>query len=636
MAGINNLREVRNKRGDDFLNGLLNNYVIINEKVDGTFFGVKKTKTDQFKYFKKTGEIGYVDRVLMKYYNPVISYFESIPLEKRQRIPANFFFGFEYLTKKDAEASRYARLPKNGLVLSYIHKLDDSGQVVATVQTKEQLDRWADYLGVERPPIIFEGKLDDEQRSEILEFAYADPKTLHEKFKTKSFTKHIISVLNKEYESAFLKNSKDSGIEGIVFRFYDQNSENPEANVYLAKLVDPLFQAKVTDGEPVRKNTSQDYIWLIVIDLMNHFEMYNQADLKNMVSEPGSYDEKYLRLINKIFKDFIREYAGKYAGLQLEIPDYLNRPEFNLDFDMVQDPDVKRMVQSNETYAEIYKILLNFFRKTRKKSSSGFFTNDLLAQLNLIVTKIRNLIMGDEVYEGLFPSFSEFVGSANEEYMLSEKEVAEKNSKKKETQEVNVLIGGFQPVTIGHIKAAKKLKEKNGLPCVFVAIKPTKPNSKSPFSPNITKLMLEKVQQEFSDLIADTKMIDSGQIEDVVGALSSDYEPVLWGTTERRLNDFALQLDYIKKRNIPLRVSSKLKLTELPVFVRSEDVLAAIKSSDFAEFKKLVPLSISSEFFNLQKELTDKVDESVNAMQKIFESAEISIEIEDPKLKESD
>jgi hypothetical protein len=189
---------------------------------------------------------------------------------------------------------------------------------------------------------------------------------------------------------------------------------------------------------------------------------------------------------------------------------------------------------------------------------------------------------------------------------------------------------------MGHIKAAKKLKEKNGLPCVFVAIKPQSPTAKSPFSPRLTKALLDKVQQEFNDLIADVKIVDSGQIEDVVGALTPNYEPALWGTTERRLKDFALQLDYIKKRNIPIRLSSNLKLTELPVYVRSEDVIAAIKSSDFAEFKKLVPISVASEFFNLQKELGSKIDEATNSMQKIFESAEISIEIEDPKLKESD
>ena len=144
MAGLNHLKEVYDKKGEDFLSNLLNNYVIINESVNGTFFGVKKNKTDQFKYFKKAGEITYVDRVLMKYYEPAIRYFESMSLEKKQRIPSNFYFGFEYFTNSDSFSSKYDSLPKNNLVLSYIHKLDDSGQIISTVQHKEQLDKWTD------------------------------------------------------------------------------------------------------------------------------------------------------------------------------------------------------------------------------------------------------------------------------------------------------------------------------------------------------------------------------------------------------------------------------------------------------------------------------------------------------------
>lgn len=631
MAGINNLREVYEKKGDAFLTSLLNNFVIINEVIDGAFFGVKKTTSDEFKYFKKSGEISYVDRVLMKYYNPVISYFENMPLEKRQRIPSHVYFGFEYLTKKDSVSSKYDKLPKNNLVLSYIHKLDDSGKVVSTIQSKVVLDRWADYLGVERPPIIFEGKLDDEQKTAILEFVYAQPSELFKKFKTTSFTKYIISILNEGQETAFLKDTKDSGIDAIVFRFYDEKQEKPEAKVFLAKMVDPIFK-KEGEDQP-RENKSQDYIWLILIDLMNQFEVYSIDRLTEMCGESASFEEKYLSLINGVFKDFVKEYSKKYEGLQLEVPEYLNRPEFNLDTDLIKDPEVKRLVQANPTYAEVYKILLNFFRKPRKKSTAGFFNADLLTQLNLIIKKIKNVIMGDEIYESLFPSFSEFIGSVSEDSILSEKEAAEHMSKKVEPKKVNILIGGFQPVTLGHIKAAKKLMEKNGLATVFVAIKSEKQTTKSPFSLRITREMLEKVQQEFNDVIADVKMIPSGQIEDVISALAPEYEPVLWGTTERRLNDFALQLDYIKKKNIPIRISSNLKLIEMPVFIKSEDVISAIKSSDFSEFRKLVPNSVAPEFFNLQKELENKSNESVS-IKNIFESAEVSVEITDPKLRE--
>ena len=595
MAGINNLKEIYEKKGESFLNGLLNSYVIINEKVDGAFFGVKKTSDDDFKYFKKSGEITYVDQLLMKYYNTAIQHFQQLSIEKRQRIPANFFFGFEYFTKSDSRSSRRAELPKNNLILSYIHRIDDNGQIVETLQSKEQLTRWANYLEVDAPPIIFEGKLDDDQKSKILEFVYSEKVSLEEKFKTTSFTKYIISILCPDEKSEF----SDRELDTIIFRFYGDDSEN---DVFLAKIVDPIFKQRSEENKPQSTN-SQDYIWLIVIDLMNHFEMYNIDDLKKMISDAGEYDSKYIDLINKIFKDFIVEYSSKYDGLELEVPEYLKRPEFELDVNLIGDPEVVNALAKNSTNLEIYKILLNFFRKVRKKSSAGFFTPDMISQLNLIVQKIKNIIMGDAVYEGLFPSFSQFIGSPNDFIAMSEEEHAENANNSIEPKRVNILIGSFQPVTLGHIKAAKALNDKNGNKTIFVAIKGDMTNKKSPFSLLTTQMMLTKVQQEYPEVIENTLVVPSGQIAEIIKVIRPDYEPILWGTTDRRVKDYALQFDYIKKRDIPLRISKDFKLVELPSFVKSEEIIDLIKTSNFEEFKKLTPSSISAEFFNLQKEV---------------------------------
>lgn len=600
MAGINNLKEIYEKRGESFLNGLLNQYVIINEKVDGAFFGLKKTQGDDFKYFKKSGEITYVDQVLMKYYNPAIQHFQELSIEKRQRIPANFFFGFEYFTKSDTASSKRVELPKNNLILSYIHRLDETGKIVETLQSKEQLTRWANYLEVEAPSILFEGRLDDEQKTKILEFVYTDQNELERKFKTTSFTKYVISILSSEEDS----NLSQRELDTIVFRFYGDDSEN---EAFLAKIVDPIFQQRSIDSKQKSSN-SQDYIWLIVIDLMNHFEMYDIDELRKMISDSESYEQKYIDLINKIFKDFVKDYSEKYDGLELEVPEYLKRPEFELDVNLIGDPEVVNLINKNATNLEIYKVLLNFFRKVRKKSSAGFFTPEMVSQLNLIVQKIKNIIMGDAVYEGLFPSFGEFIGAPNDYMAMSEVEHAKNIGESVEPTKINILIGGFQPVTMGHVKAAKAMKEKNGNKTIFVAIKGEVPSKRSPFSLITTQTMLNKVQQEYSDLIASVMIVPSGQISDIIRELRPMYEPILWGTTDRRVKDYALQLDYIRKRDIPLRISKEFKLVELPSFVSSEEMIDLIKNSEFEAFKEKTPASISAEFFNLQKEVGQRIN----------------------------
>ena len=66
MAGLSHLRDVYDKRGKDFLEGLLNKTVIVNEKMDGAFFGAQKNpETNKFKYFKRNAEITHIDRVLV-------------------------------------------------------------------------------------------------------------------------------------------------------------------------------------------------------------------------------------------------------------------------------------------------------------------------------------------------------------------------------------------------------------------------------------------------------------------------------------------------------------------------------------------------------------------------------------------
>jgi hypothetical protein len=615
MAGINNLREIYEKKGDDFLNQLLNSYVIINEKTDGAFFGVKKTKADSFKYFKKSGEISYVDRVLMKYYNPAILFFENMSLDKRQRIPSNFYFGFQFFNRSDDNRAR-KNLPNNGLVLSYIHRLNDAGEIESTIQTKDQLERWAKYLEVDAPPIIFEGYLDDEQKTEILDFVYSKKEDLTKRFKTHSFTKYILSILGGDAD-------QEMDMDTIVFRFYDKNDEMREV-AFLAKIVDPMFhEEKENESRPT--TSSQDYIWLIVIDLMNHFEMYSTGDLQRMAQSGNNFEQKYMSIVDQIFKDFIKDYSLKYEGLELEIPDYLKRPEFELDVDLIKDPEIISKIKNSETYREIYKILLNFFRRERKKTKANFFTPELLNQLNLIVQKIRRIIMGDEVYESLFPSFGEFIGAADNGEVLSESEFAKSESKKSEPIPVNILIGNFQPITNGHIKAAEKLKAANGNRCIFVALKGDRTTKMSPFSAKLTRSMLAKTQQAYSDLIEDVILIPSGQIEEVIEALYPKYRPILWGSSENKIKDYALQFEYIKKKRIPLRISNEFKLVQISSFVDASKVISAIQGSNFEEFKKLVPKSVVPDFFNLQKELSvNESQESENySLDENFDKEEI-------------
>ncbi len=638
MAGIRHLKEVHEKMGDDFLNKLLNEYLIVNEKVNGSFLGFKKNKeTDKLKFFNKKNEIGYIDMVLSRFYNKPISHLDNLPVEKLERIPASLYFGMEYISDNNSNLQEYGRLPKNGLLLNFIHEIDEEGNVVKTIQDKNILDEWADFLEIDGPTIVFEGQLNDDQKVEIMEFIYCPENELIEKFKTKSFIKYIISILNSDFKESFLENSIVRDINGLVFRFYEGDRENPKAKTFLAKLIDPIFKNRMAKEDEIKKenNKSQDYTWLIVIDLMNFIESYDLKTINNWKIEGGNFQERYIKFINRVFREFIDKFKYKYDGLELNKPDFLDSEEFDLNMEMINNPYVIDLIKDSDTNKEIYKILLNFFRKKRKKSGSSFFNSDLTNQLNLLVEKIKKILFKEKVFEGFFPTFNEYVGEADEfKPMTIEGFTKEKRSIPK-PKKVNLLIGDFQPVHLGHIKSIEKLKSKNGLPTVMVSIVRGGSNPNRPFSEDSIRKMLNNVEQEYGDMIEKAILIKGGGIEDIIAALKPLYIPILWGTDKKLLDKYAVQLNYLKKKDVSLDLNKDFKLVEIPRYKSGSEIRDLIKDENYAEFKRLVPNSIVPDFFNLKNEIKglneskNEIAEDVSQINKINESEQAKDERQD-------
>ena len=199
MAGISHLQEIFKKKGKDFINRLFDSYVTVNEKLDASAFGIEKDPVSgAVLYYKRNTDapISKIDRTLMRYYETPISHFDGLSEEVKTKIPPGWRFGFEYFVNHQPQYIAYDRVPKNNLVLSYIHVKNGLGDVVRTVQDKQSLDEWADLLDVERSPIIFQGKLSDDQKVAIMEYMDTPAANLTSKHKTNSFVKFVISVLN--------------------------------------------------------------------------------------------------------------------------------------------------------------------------------------------------------------------------------------------------------------------------------------------------------------------------------------------------------------------------------------------------------------------------------------------------------
>lgn len=631
MAGINHLYDIYNKKGSDFTDQLFNQYVTINEKMDGSAFSFERDKeTGKFKFFRRDqrNPITLIDRTLMKYYEKPIQYIESLPPSVLERIPRGWRFGLEYFASRQPVEISYDRLPKNNLILSYVHKMGDGGKIESTIQDKTKLDNWADILGVERPPIIFQGVLDEDQKSEILDFLNTPFKELVEKFKTQSFVRFIISTLNPDLEKTALNDNLDKDVEGIVFRFGDPDKEG---ETVLAKMVDPIFTeiAKEKFADKQSKKPS-DFLGITLLDVMNFIL---EKGLDEFEVEGETDDERYISFMSDVFVKFLDEYSDKYKGTDFEEPEYLQKDDFRLNRDKVKDKRVLKYVEKDQAFESLYKLILNSFRKIKTRSG-GIVTSGMKEQLNLLIQDIKDYIKKPKkVNESKFVSFGEFRKDLTPQvdYIQEESEETEnvdnpfysfdefitkletidseeipsdvemvQEEKKKERTPVNVIMGRFQPFHSGHLNMAKEMKEKNGYPAVALVVYPGHNKSgKSPFDEGTIKRYMDAVVNNNDEiesyLIMNRGLLGSG----IAKLIDKGYDPILIGAGPDRVDDYKKQVDYLKMSDLKDQISDKLKLRETPRVMSGTEVRQALEDGDFSKFKKMVPKEISNLFNDL-------------------------------------
>jgi cytidyltransferase-like protein len=631
MSGISHLYDLYNKKGQDFIEKLFNTYVTVNEKMDGSAFIFERSVEDgKFKFYKRDqrNPITMVDRTLMKYYEVPIQYIESLPPHILGIIPRGWKFGLEFFSNPQPVEIAYDRIPKNNLILSYVHVMKD-GKISSTIQEKEKLDEWADILGIERPPIIFQGNLDDSQKEKILEFLRTPFEGLLEEFKTKSFVRFIIGVLNPELKTTALNNDLDKAIEGIVFRFGDPSGGDP----VLSKMVDPIFTEMArTKAQKRKEEKPSDFLGITILDVMNFIL---ERGVGSFQVRGNSDDERYVSFVSSVFVDFLERYGEKYRETDFQEPEYLKKEEFRVNKKFIQNKSVIKYIEEDESFESLFKLILNSFRKIKKRAG-GIIGKGTLSQFNSLVEDIKERVEKVNeslIFESDLPTFMDFKRNNDKnkkvEYVTEESEedkeddpfysyndfisaletidssespkksLEESGDSKEELKDVNVLIGRFQPFHNGHLKMAKKMKEENDLPCIVAVVHPGHNSSgKSPFDEDLVKKYMEAVVRENGDSICGFFIVNRGLLGVIYGtAKTHGFNIKSIGAGDDRVSDYKKQIDYLKKngKDFPQDIT----IVKTPRSTSATEVRKKIEEEDFTSFKKMVPPSISSLYNSL-------------------------------------
>lgn len=662
MSGIKNLSDIYKKQGKDFTEKLFNNELTVTENLDGSSFSFEKDLIgDNISFYKKDQDnpITRVDRILMTYYEKPITYIESLPEEIKREIPIGWRFGMAYFPNTKPIRIEYDRVPKNHLLLTHIIIRDEFGETTRTIQDKEELDRWADLIGVERAPIIFQGKLNQDQKISLMDFLSTPLADLKDRFKTNSFSKYLISVINPKIINTTLGKDLSGQIDSLVFRFEEEDKNES----ILAKVIDPIFYEISRERKTTKSSYFPNDVYsLCLIDVMNFIL---EKGIEHFEADGEESDERYIKFVFSVFKEFIDQEGEKYVGVDFNKPEYLKSENFSLNKEFIDDQNVIAYLEKEECYEDILQMILNSFRKFKRKPQ-GFFTEGLIEQYNKLIEEIASYINAkkkEKIDECLgIPTFIWFKKVGNKfkvkeddddeiglieqkkssEYELllesSDRSVEGDNNKEKEkientseffsfdtfrkvvttnkekkkikilkegVQKVNLLIGKFQPFNNGHLKMCTRLKKENDLPVFLCVVHPEGEGSKKyPFSMDLIKKSIGELTSEDQKLFAGYKIIKTNLLEDAINEIKEDVNPVSVCIGEQDFENMVLQRDWIRKK-YDLN-GGDIEIFKTPKWADNKEIRDILKNEDFQEFKSKVPKTVSVLFNEFVRCIKDK------------------------------
>lgn len=660
MSGIKHLSDIFQDKGKSFIEKLFSKELTVTENLDGSTFSFERDFTgNNISFYKKDQEnpITKVDRILMSYYEKPINYIDSLPESIKEEIPKGWRFGMTYFPNTKPVRIEYERVPKNHLILTHILIRDEFGETERIVQEKDELDKWADKIGVERAPIIFQGKLNEDQKLSIMDFLSTPLMDLKNRFKTESFSKYLISILNPEIVKTTLGKDLHGEIDSLVFRFEDEGKEE----IILAKMVDPVFYEISRDRKATRSSHFPSDIYsLCLIDVMNFIL---EKGVESFAAQGMEPEERYINFVFSVFKSFIYEEGERYLGVDFDKPEYLKSDEFALNKDLIQDTEVISYLDKDEPYIDILQMILNSFRKFKRKPH-GFFTDGLVKQFNQLVEEIASYINAkrkERIEESLgLPTFVWFKKAGSrfnieyeeeseeiDEKLLSEntdiilesenlneeseddtseffsfkdfKKVVSTNKEKKKIKilnesndKVNVIIGKFQPFNNGHLKMCSRVKKENDLPVFLCVVHPGgDPNNKFPFSEELVRKAIGSLVSENDKMFSGFEIVTSNLLEDAINTVSKVANPASICIGENDFENMLLQREWV--RNKYDLNGGDIEIFKTPAWSDNNTVRDYIRNGDFQEFKSKVPKSIAVLFNEFNREIQDleKKDEDI-------------------------
>ena len=179
-------------------------------------------------------------------------------------------------------------------------------------------------------------------------------------------------------------------------------------------------------------------------------------------------------------------------------------------------------------------------------------------------------------------------------------------------EKVNIIIGRFQPFTLGHLKCAQEAQRRLGVKSVLLVINTIKQDARHPFLTKQIEKILDKMCKEEPALTGYVLVKNADIVKNVEILREAGYEPVSWTCGTDR---YAQYETMVKKYGKDIDLDDNFEVIE--VKRGDEDISAtavrqALRDNDEDTYIGLVPNTWRRQFVFL-RDIIMGVDEDVVA-----------------------
>lgn len=177
-------------------------------------------------------------------------------------------------------------------------------------------------------------------------------------------------------------------------------------------------------------------------------------------------------------------------------------------------------------------------------------------------------------------------------------------------EKVNIIIGRFQPFTLGHLKCAQEAQRRLGVKSVLLVINTIKQDARHPFLTKQIEKILDKMCKEEPTLTGYVLVKNADIVKNVEILREAGYEPVSWTCGTDR---YAQYETMVKKYGKDIDLDDNFEVIE--VKRGDEDISAtavrqALRNNDEDTYIELVPNAWRRQFVFL-RDIIMGVDEDV-------------------------